>query len=95
MLRGVCDALGDLARELVHRALSLREHIHDLCAPAVTECLRYRRQGVEQRRLCRSIHHICKLSLEHLRVKLEGALGARREGANNWPRATVGAELAE
>ena len=53
-------------RDLLDRALALREHVDDLRPPAAAERLRHRRERVEQRRLRRPARHIIKLSLEYL-----------------------------
>ena len=69
MLRGVGDALVDLARDLLDRAFALRKQVDDLSATAAPQRLRDRRQSVEQRRLRRTTGHIFKLSLEDLKNK--------------------------
>src|SRR5437764_9293592 len=67
MLRGVRDALVDLARDLLDRALPLREQIDDLRPPSASQRLRNRRQRVEQGRFRRTTRHILKVSLEYLK----------------------------
>ena len=57
VLRRVRDALGDLVRDLLDRALALREHIHDLRPAAAAERLRHRRERVEQGHLRGPIAH--------------------------------------
>jgi hypothetical protein len=66
VLRRVGDALADLTRELIDRALALGEHIDDLRAPAVAKRPGHRREGVKERRL-RGTRHIFKLSIELLK----------------------------
>jgi hypothetical protein len=51
VMRGIGDALLDLARQLVDRALALREHVDDLGAAAVTNRLGNRGECVEERGL--------------------------------------------
>ena len=51
MLRRVGDALPDLARDVLDRALTLREHVDDLRATTAPERLRHGRERVEERRL--------------------------------------------
>ena len=48
VLRRVRDALRDLVRDLLDRALALREQIDDLRPAAAAERLRHRRERVEQ-----------------------------------------------
>src|SRR6266496_6693200 len=64
VLGGVRDALRDLVRDLLDRALALREQIDDLRPAAAAERLRHRRERVEQRHLRCATCHILKLSLE-------------------------------
>jgi hypothetical protein len=65
-------------RDLVDRTLTLREQIDDLSPAAASQCLRDRRQHVEQRRLRRTTRHILKLSLEDLNIKSLGLAVACR-----------------
>jgi hypothetical protein len=69
VLRGVGDALRDLARELFDRTLALREDVDDLRPAAAAERLRHRRERVEQRRLRRSMRHMFNISLEDLKSR--------------------------
>ena len=64
VLRRVRDALRDLVRDLLDRALALREQIDDLRPAAAAERLRHRRERVEQGHLRCATRHIFKLSLE-------------------------------
>src|SRR5204862_1649112 len=67
VLRGVGNALRDLACNLLDRALPLRQQIDDLRPPAATERLRNRGERIEQRRFRSTAPHLVKLSLEYLR----------------------------
>jgi hypothetical protein len=51
VMRGVGDALIDLARQLIDRALALCEHVHNLGAATVTNRLGNRGERVEERGL--------------------------------------------
>src|SRR5213594_4362887 len=64
VLRRVRDALRDFVRDLLDRALALREQIDDLRPAAASERLRYRRERVEQGHFRCATRHILKLSLE-------------------------------
>ena len=64
VLRRVRDALRDLVRDLVDRALALREQIDDLRPAAAAERLRHGRERVEQGHFRCATCHILKLSLE-------------------------------
>jgi hypothetical protein len=67
VLRGVRDRLGDLARDLVDRALALGEQVDDLRPTAAAERLSHRRQSVEESRLRFAASHadqLIKRSLE-------------------------------
>src|SRR5438874_46573 len=68
-MRGVGEALVDLTGHVVHRPLTLREHIHDLGAPAIPEGMAHRRERVKQRVLRRTIAHMVKLSFDNRYVK--------------------------
>ncbi len=45
-MRGIGHALADLLRNLVHRPLSLSEHVHNLSTPATSEGLGNGRERV-------------------------------------------------
>ena len=77
VLRGVRDALRDLTRELLDRALPLIEDVDDLRPPTAPERLRDRRQRIEQRHLRRTTRHILKLSLEYLKIKSACVISTR------------------
>jgi hypothetical protein len=64
VLRRVRDALRDLVRELLDRALALREHIYDLRPAPIPERLADGGEGVEQGKLCRPAVHKFNLVLE-------------------------------
>jgi hypothetical protein len=64
VLRGIRGALRDLVRDLLDRALALREQIDDLCPAAAAERLGHGRERVEQGHLRCATCHIRKLSLE-------------------------------
>ena len=68
VVRGVGNALIDLGRDLLDRALALGEQVHYLSTSATAERLRHRGERIEQRIFCSSTH-IFKLSLEYLRSK--------------------------
>src|SRR5213076_1495551 len=62
VLRRVRGALRDLVRDLLDRALTLREQIDDLRPAAAAERLRHRRERIEQGHLRCATRHISKLS---------------------------------
>src|SRR2546430_5015444 len=68
VMGGVGEALVDLDRDLLDRALALGEYVHDLGAAATAERLRHRGERIEQGALS-SPTHIFKLSLEYLTSK--------------------------
>jgi hypothetical protein len=63
-MRGVREALPDLTRHLIHRALALGQYVNDLSPPATAQRLRHRRERVEECILGDAITHTIKLSLE-------------------------------
>src|SRR6187549_509772 len=92
VLRRVRDALRDLVRDLVNRALALREQIYDLGPPAAAERLCHRRQRVEQCHLRCATCHILKLSLELLKIKRyapQRTVLTRAERRRRCPRPSI------
>ena len=65
---GVGEALLDLGRDLLDRALPLGEHVDDLGPPPAAKRLGYRRERIEEGGLGSSTHTF-KLSLEYLSSK--------------------------
>src|ERR671919_2983865 len=61
VMRGVGDALLDLARQLVDRALALGENVDDLGATAVANRLRNRGERIEERGLRGTCSHFIKV----------------------------------
>src|SRR6185437_9633568 len=93
MLRRVRHALRDLTRELLDRALALRENVDDLRASPASECLRHGRLRIEERRLCSTAAHVPKLSLEYLRIKTVPGRDHRGRLDHQQDRASVRARM--
>src|SRR2546430_13715190 len=69
MMRRRRHALTNLVRDLLHRALTLRKHVHDLGPTPTPKRRGHRRERVEQSRLRRAVAHKIKLSFEVIEVK--------------------------
>src|SRR5256885_10906046 len=69
MMRRRRHALTNLVRDLLHRALTLRKHVHDLGPTPTPKRRGHRRERIEQSRLRRAVAHKIKLSFEVIEVK--------------------------
>src|SRR2546423_4363495 len=69
MMRRRRHALTNLVRDLLHRALTLRKHVHDLGPTPTPQRRGHRRERIEQSRLRGAVAHKIKLSFEVIEVK--------------------------
>src|SRR6059036_153113 len=68
MVRGGGQALPDLVRDLLHRALTLPKHVDDLGPPSAAQRRRHRRERVVQSGLRNTLTHKIKLPFESVGV---------------------------
>src|SRR3954451_17563595 len=73
MMRRVGKRLPNLGRDLIHRPLTLRQHIDNLGAPPVPERVGDGRERVEEGVLRLPVSHRVKISLEYMRIKRKSA----------------------
>src|SRR2546423_4217351 len=69
MMRRRRHALTNVVRNLLHRALTLRKHVHDLGPTPTPKRRGHRRERIEQSRLRGAVAHKIKLSFEVIEVK--------------------------
>src|SRR5205807_209870 len=91
MMRRRRHALTNLVRDLLHRALTLRKHVHDLGPTPTPKRRGHRRERIEQSGLRGAIPHKIKLSFEVVEVKRfpvnrgEGAADSTASAFRAWP----------
>lgn len=68
MMRGVCERLPDLTRDLVYGPLALRQNVDDFSTTPVPQSVGNGRERVEEGVLCLSLTHLLKISLEYASI---------------------------